>query len=220
MLSASDLEEAKRRMVINLKDPEVVGLLEKATQSEPSNPEAFHFLGRWAVANNRMQTAIVALQKAQSLAPKNLPASVQNYTLLAAAFDGQGLLPEAERSFKSALRVNRQLPNFNIAATYEYVRFLERERREPEAIPLVAEILRHNPKFGPGLLSQAREANRLSNFKQVIRFAEAALSASQISRSDLRAAHYLLAIAHTRLKQTDQAEKHQQWLTQDDSATK
>jgi tetratricopeptide (TPR) repeat protein len=214
--ASSELEEAKRLMAVNIKNPDIGALLERAAAAEPRNPEPFHFLGRWAVANNRMSTAVPALEKAQALAPANTAAAVQNYTLLAAAFDGMARLTDAERAFRLALIANRKLPVFNTAAAYEFVRFLEREQRAAAALPIATEILRHDPQYGPALLSQARAASREGRHREAVRLAEACLASGRGSHSDQRAAHYLLAVAYSRLQQLEQAQQHRDWLTRDD----
>jgi len=217
LAASPDLEDAKRRMATNIKDPEIGALLQRATENTPADPEAWHFLGRWAVANNRMLTAVKALEQAQSLAPDHPAATMQNYSLLAAAYDGLVHLPEAERCFERALAANRSLPVFLSASAYEYVRFLEREKRETQALPIVNEILHHDPHYSPALLSKARAAARAKRYSEAALLAEQALLHRKGSRLDQRATHHFLAVTYIRLKNEAKARIHRDWLAADDA---
>ena len=206
--------EAELLLQRNPADDRAGELLEAAVAANPKDAEAHYLLGRWALVKQKFERAAEAETRAAELSSGNPTAQMQAWTIVAVANDQMNRPADAEPAFRKAMALNRQLPRFDPNAAYEYLRVLERDHRDEEAHPVIADILRRSPEFGPAHLSLAKEmaaANRDAEAAKEAEFALERLSGYQAAERD---AHYLLARLYLRLKQPDKADVHKKWLNQ------
>jgi tetratricopeptide (TPR) repeat protein len=187
-------------------------LLQQAAKQGPEDAEAQYLLGRWALVKGRFDLAVEAETNAARLSPENPTARMQAWTIVAVANDQMNEMAKADAAFQRAWQVNRSLANFDPNAAYEYIKVLERDHRDREAAPLIAEVLRRAPAYGPAHLSVAKTLFARKEDAAAAREAEAALATIRNYPDVERDAHYLLARAYLRLGMRDRAEVHVRWM--------
>ncbi len=212
-LAASDPKrEAESLLERNPTDDRAAELLQAHLATSPNDAEAHYLLGRWALVKGKFALAVEAETRAAQLSSGNPAARMQAWTIVAVANDRMNKSATADVAFRKALVLNRRLPRFDALAAYEYVRVLERDHRDKEAQPLVADILRRSPEFGPAHLSLAKMLAAGKRDAEAVKEAEFALARIGGNRSVERDAHYLLARLYARLKQPGRADLHREWL--------
>jgi tetratricopeptide (TPR) repeat protein len=188
-------------------------LLEGVVQASPRDAEAHYLLGQWFCSNNKTEVCRAEMQKALQLAPAgNAPARLQIYLTLAGAESRLGHPAEAEAAYKKALEINRALPSPNPTAAYLYVKFLNDHSRGGETRPLVDEILKCAPGFGPARLERARFLSKEGKLEAALEDALEGLKDPRNDPDDLRALHSFLAKTYFSLGKTEEAKLHQDWL--------
>jgi tetratricopeptide (TPR) repeat protein len=194
-------------------DRQAQQLLERVVQAAPGDAEAHYLWGQWLCSNNKTEGCRAEMQKALQLAPAgNAGARLQIYLTLAGAESRLGRTAEAETAYKKALAINRSLPSPNPTASYLYVKFLNDHSRSGETRPLVDEILKWAPGFGPALLERARFLSKEGKLETALGDALEALKDPRNDPSDLRAMHSFLAKTYFSLGKTEEAKVHQDWL--------
>jgi tetratricopeptide (TPR) repeat protein len=121
-------------------------------------------------------------------------------------------LDGARAAFVAAMEVNRRAPVLDPSSAYQYVQFLVRSGAAAEALPIIGEVLRHAPDFGPAHLEQAKALERAGNLDAAVASARRALAAAANSPANVRAAHLILARCFFRLGRTAEAEAEQKWI--------
>jgi tetratricopeptide (TPR) repeat protein len=213
LASLSELKrEAQALMRVDPKSDRAGEILQEAARQGPEDAEAQYLLGRWALVKGRFQLAIQAETEAARLSPHNRQAQMQAWTIVAVANDQMNANSDADIAFQRAWVLNRSLAKFDPNAAYEYIKVLQRDHREDDAAPLVAEILRLSPDYGPAHLSKAKAFFDRREDTAACREAELALAQLTDYPEVERDAHYLLARIYLRLKRPDLAAVHTQWM--------
>jgi len=188
-------------------------LLAGAAQASPRDPEARYLYGQWLCANNKSAQCLTEMQQALDFTPAaNSTARMQILLTLARAENQLNHPARAGSAYKSALDINRRQPSPNPAVTYLYVKFLLDYSREEETRPLVEEILRQAPNFGPARLQQARFLSKAGKQDAALAEGLEALKDPQNDPDDLRAIHAFLAKTYFALGKIEEAKAHQEWL--------
>jgi tetratricopeptide (TPR) repeat protein len=188
-------------------------LLESAARAAPQDAEAHYLLGQWYFSNNKMEACRAEMQKSLQLIPAgNNSARLQIYLTLAGAENRLGRSAEAESAYKKGLEINRTLPSPNPTAAYLYVKFLNDHSRGVEIRPLVEEILKWDPGFGPARLEQARFLSKEGKLEAALDNALEGLKDPRNGPEDLRALHSFLAKTYFSLDRIEEARLHQDWL--------
>jgi tetratricopeptide (TPR) repeat protein len=213
LAGVADLKrEAQALMAGNPASDRAGEILRQAAQLGPDDAEAQYLLGRWALVSGRFELAVEAETKAVRLSPDNATARMQAWTIVAVASDQMNQAGKADEAFRQAWQIDRSLKNFDPNAAYEYIRVLERDHRDEEAAPLVAEVLRRVPEYGPAHLSIAKSLFARKADAAAAREAEAALATIRNYPEVERDAHYLLARVYLRLGMRERAAIHTQWM--------
>jgi tetratricopeptide (TPR) repeat protein len=186
--------------------------LSRAVELAPNDPETHYFLSQWACLHNQEEICLEEAEKTLSMASGNAAAGLQMNTLIGVAASKLGQPEKADAAFREALAINRQTGLRDPASAFRYVDFLVRQSRNDEALPLVDEILKKAPSFGPAHLERAKALQRAGKPEEAIRLAQQALKLDGMERDNLRAAHMLLARCYFQLGDDEAAAKHQEWI--------
>jgi tetratricopeptide (TPR) repeat protein len=188
-------------------------LLEGAVQAAPRDPEARYLYGQWLCANNKTTQCLSEIQQSLAFTPAdNSAARIQIFLTLAGAEKQLNHPAQAEAAYKQAVEINRQQPSPNPAVTYIYAKFLLDHSREEETRPLVEEILKLAPNFGPARLQQARFLSKAGKLDAALKEGLEALNDPHNDPDDLRAIHAFLAKTFFALGKIEEAKVHQEWL--------
>jgi tetratricopeptide (TPR) repeat protein len=161
--------------------------------------------------NQHEEIAIAEQTKALALSPAD-DLKVQAQTFIGVAEDALKRPQRAEAAFRAALAINRKLPSLNPGAALEYAMFLTRQSRQGEAQPLIDEILKVAPGFGPAHLERAKYLFAKGDLESSLAEAKIALDQAGADPKSLRAAHSFLAKTCFALGRVDEAQVHQTWI--------
>lgn len=186
-------------------------LLERATKAMPQDPGAHYAYGLWALMNHQEDIAIAQERTALGLSPGD-DLKVQALTFIGLGEDALKRPQRAEAAFRAALAENRKLPNLNASAAFEFAMFLTRHSRQAEAQPLLDEILKFAPGFGPAHLERAKYLSAHGDLESALAEGKIALDQAGSDPKSLRAAHTFLAKTCFALGRTEEAEAHQSWI--------
>jgi tetratricopeptide (TPR) repeat protein len=178
----------------------------------PRDPEAHFLYGQWACLNNRHELCVIELKKSLLLAPPNEQARMQIYTLTAMAEEELGRTAAAEASFRRALAANRKLAEQSPHATQRFVEFLAQRNRDQEAQPLVDEILKYAPNFGPAHFERAKWLARQRRLDDALAAGQRALENLNGQTEALRAVHAFMAKTFFAAGRPDEAKVHEDWI--------
>lgn len=188
-------------------------LLATVVAKSPQDAEAHYLYGQWLSRNNQWVSCLGEMQKALALTPaKNESARMQIYLTIAGAENQLNHAQKAEVAYKKALEINRGLSSHNPAAAYLYVKFLLDHGRTGEAQPLLEEILKWAPNFGPARLKRAQALSHEGKLPEALSDALVALEDPGNDPEDLRSIHAFLARTYFALGKTEEARVHQNWL--------
>lgn len=122
--------------------PDAIHWLQKATQFDANNGEAWYDLGRCYYTQDHLSDAQKALERAKTLMPDN----VRVLENLGLTLDAEDHPAEAEREFRKAVELARKNPTSDEWPYLNYGSFLFVRLRAAEAIPLLKSAVTANPK--------------------------------------------------------------------------
>lgn len=204
--------KAIARLALETDPTKAEATLAETARLLPRDSEAHYLYGQWACLNNRHELCIVELKKALLLSPANNQARMQIYTLTAMAEEELGRTAAAETSFRQALAANRKLPEPSPHSTQRFVEFLSQRNRDREAQPLVDEILRYAPDFGPAHFERAKWLARERRLDDALAAGKRALDNLTGQTEALRAVHAFMAKTYFAANRPDEARAHEEWI--------
>ena len=181
-------------------------ILAAAVELAPDDASARYNYGR-ALSTTDLNGALVEWERALALARRD-ELRLRILLQIARAKNDLGESRGAERAYRAAIEINRQLPQRRPEATLEYARFLQLQGRQTEAEALVRETLVWNPLAPEAHLEWAKLLAARREWERVVEEATFVLQTADGDDELERAAHALLARAFYHLKQPERAQWH------------
>jgi len=185
-------------------------LLALAVKLQPDNAAAWYQYGRCLLTQVKLEEAHAAFDKALALVKDN-ELKVLVLERIGLTESRQEHAEPADKAFHASLALNRRLERPIPEPAFDYYWFLLMRDRETEAHALLAEILRWEPLFTPGLLERAK--NFVSKEQPAKALDDALLVARNAEDPELqRAAHFQLVKIYRMLGRNDEAQVHADWI--------
>lgn len=166
----------------------------RACQLDPKLPDACYFWGRTLYGLNRFNESLEALERAD-------PGNWQVRLARAQAADGTGDAALADREFREAMALCRAR---DASAPVAYGVFLVRQGRSADAVPVLEEAVKRDPRSGEAetylgrvLLEGGSAEKALPHLTRAVKLAPQSAQA-----------HLLLAKAYLRLGRAAEAQQH------------
>jgi tetratricopeptide (TPR) repeat protein len=160
-------------MVTHRRAEPALAAFSKACDLDPKEEDACYFLGRQLFSLSRYQEAVTPFDKAVLVAPEEKLARTHR----AAALNhiGNGSLEAAERHFREALRPGRSPDQTRAEAATDYGAFLFRQARTKEALEMLEQAVKTDPRLARGHAELGRVRLHLNMAAEAVAALERAL---------------------------------------------
>ncbi len=178
--------------------PDAIHWLEKAVQMDDGNWKAWYALGRSYYTQSRFRDAEQAFHKTLALDPKNIKAT-ENLGLV---YDTENKVRDADTAFQAAISLADKDPQTDEWPYLDYGDFLLNRDRAPEAIPLLEQAVKINPKCAACHEKLGRALDATGQTEKGIAHLERAVALNE----DDAHLHYELGLAYRKAGLKDRAE--------------
>jgi Flp pilus assembly protein TadD len=178
--------------------PDAIHWLERAVEMDDGNSSAWYALGRSYYTQSRLRDAEQAFRKTLALDPVNMKAA-ENLGLVCAV---ENKVNDADTFFQAAITLANKNPQADEWPYLDYGDFLLNRDRAQEAIPLLENAVRINPKCVACHEKLGRALDATGQLEKGIGQLESAVALSE----DDAHLHYELGLAYRKAGFKDRAE--------------
>lgn len=181
------------------KPHEALQELQRATELNPKDADAFYYLGRLYFSADNAVAALAAFQKSIEMDPS----SVRTTTQIGQTYEALGRMTEAEHAYREAIELEEQQPKKSEWPYYNLALLYVNTGHAAESVPYFRQALARNPAFPEAKVKLAVVLVKQNLSSEAQKLLEEAIQ-EEPQNSE---AHYRLALLLAKTGKRDEAER-------------